>query len=414
MNIWIIDHYSSEPKYGGISRQYDFAIELAKRGYNVVVFSSAYSHFTHSFITEKSHQINEVNRNVHFVYVKTVPYKKNNSLKRFINMLSFQPAVKKVFKGVADKYGPPDVVTGCSVHPLAWTIAYKISRKYHSRFLVEVRDLWPANQIYDEGKSKINPEVFIWGFLEKWAYKRADKIIYSMSRGDKYLVDTLGIPQSKIIWIGQPMDMKRFDENAKNYDKLPDEIKTFIGNSFLCVFAGYYMDYEGVNEMLEAAELLKNENLPIRFVFVGSGVEKEKMVKYASDHNLHNVYIGDRMSKDLVPALLRRSDICLVQLAVRGNPNSYQFDASKNKINEYMYSHSCIIYGTYVENQFVKTSGAGYTILPFDSKILAQTIKEVFFMAPEKRKEFGDKAKEYVIHNNAVEVLTDKYESLFK
>ena len=28
-NIWIIDHYSSEPQYGGISRQYDFAMELA-------------------------------------------------------------------------------------------------------------------------------------------------------------------------------------------------------------------------------------------------------------------------------------------------------------------------------------------------------------------------------------------------
>ena len=27
-NVWIIDHYSSEPKYGGISRQYEFAKEL--------------------------------------------------------------------------------------------------------------------------------------------------------------------------------------------------------------------------------------------------------------------------------------------------------------------------------------------------------------------------------------------------
>lgn len=40
--IWIIDHYSSEPQYGGISRQYDFACELSKRGYNAVVISSAF------------------------------------------------------------------------------------------------------------------------------------------------------------------------------------------------------------------------------------------------------------------------------------------------------------------------------------------------------------------------------------
>ena len=36
--VWIIDHYSSEPKHGGISRQYDFALELSRKGYNVVEF----------------------------------------------------------------------------------------------------------------------------------------------------------------------------------------------------------------------------------------------------------------------------------------------------------------------------------------------------------------------------------------
>ena len=51
--IWMIDHYSSEPEYGGISRQYDFARELDRRGYRVIIFASGFSHYTHSYISEK-------------------------------------------------------------------------------------------------------------------------------------------------------------------------------------------------------------------------------------------------------------------------------------------------------------------------------------------------------------------------
>lgn len=71
--IWIIDHYSSEPQYGGISRQYDFACELSKRGYNAVVISSAFSHFTHSFISDEDVYVSKINDRVHYVYLKTSP-----------------------------------------------------------------------------------------------------------------------------------------------------------------------------------------------------------------------------------------------------------------------------------------------------------------------------------------------------
>lgn len=414
MNIWIIDHYSSEPKYGGISRQYDFAVEFSKRGHNALVISSSYSHFTHSFISSKKCFMSKIAENAHYAYVKTRPYLKNNGLKRLLNMLSFGPSVKRNERKLIKNFGKPDIVVGCSIHPFTWRVAYRIAKKYHAKFFVEVRDLWPANQIYDDGKSKLNPEVIVWSHLEKWAYKRADKVIYSMSRGDKYLVDMFGLSKEKVVWIGQPMNRERFDNNAKRYDELPADIKDFIGNSFLCVFTGYYMDYEGVNEMVEAAGVIKQNKMPIKFVFVGSGAEKEKMENYVLNHHLDNVYIGGRIDKNLIPALLRRSDICLVQLAVRGNPNSYQFDASKNKINEYMYSNSCIIYGTYVENQFVKTSGAGYTIEPFNAKMLADKIMEVYNMPKKERLKFGINARQFVEDNNAVEKLVDKYEQLFK
>lgn len=414
MNIWIIDHYSSEPKHGGISRQYDFAKELSKRGHNVLIVSSAFSHYSHKFISEENCYISEIDNKAWYAYLRTTPYKENGGISRIRNTFSFVTAVKKYAKDLFNQFGKPDVVVGCSIHPFTWIAAYKVSKRFSARFFAEVRDFWPATQILDEGMSKYHPQAIALGMLEKWAYKRAEYVIYSMSRGDKYLCDMLGLSKSKVCWIAQPMDCKRFDDSSKRYNELPDEIRSFIGDSFVCVFTGYYMDYEGVHEILEAAKLLKEKNIPVKFVMVGSGTEEGKMKRYAVQNGLDNVLIGGRISKELVPALLKRAQICLAHLAIRGNKKSYLFDASKNKINEYMYSDSCIIYGTYVENQFVQTSGAGYTIEPFDSNAFADAIEKVYRMPLEERAKFGQNAKSFVMENNTVEKLVDKYVDLIE
>jgi glycosyltransferase involved in cell wall biosynthesis len=409
MRIWIIDHYSSEPRYGGISRQYDFARELSRRGHEVLVIASGFSHFKHTYISEEEVFISKIDNKANYVYLKTLSYTQNDGMQRLLNTLDFVYKINQQTKRLISEFGVPDYVVGCSIHPFTWIPAYKIAKKYSAHYIVEVRDLWPATWISDFGMSKWHPRAIVFGCLEKWAYKRAEKIIYSMSRGDLYFCDELGIDKKKTAWIGQPMDCERFDANAKKYEQLPNEIKDFVGNSFCCVFTGYYMEYEGVHEMLEAARIIQNQELQIKFVFVGSGQEEEKMKDYAEKNQLRNVLIYSRIDKELVPALLRRADICLAHLAVKGNPNSYKYDASKNKINEYMYSDSCIIYGTFVENQFVQTSGAGYTITPFCASEFAERISEVYLMMPEERKRFGEAARKYILENNTLTKLTDKY-----
>ena len=151
MNIWIIDHYSSEPKYGGISRQFDFARELSRRGYRVLVISSSFSHFTHTYISQEKVSFSKIDENVGYAYVKTTQYKKNSSIKRIINMFSFIISVWKNYKKLLSYYGSPQIVVGCSIHPLTWIVANYISVKCHAKFIVEVRDLWQENQIDDEG-----------------------------------------------------------------------------------------------------------------------------------------------------------------------------------------------------------------------------------------------------------------------
>lgn len=408
--IWIIDHYSSEPKYGGISRQYDFAVELGKRGYNVVVIASGFSHFTHKYIVEEGHdlKVSTVRDHVRYVYLRTSSYGENNGGGRAKSIVDFMCKVLKYEATVAQEYGAPDVVTGCSVHPLAWIAAYKIARKYKVRFVAEVRDFWPRIWVVSGDKKKTDPMVLFFGAVQSWAFRKADRIIYSMYHGDKYLCGELKIPRSKVYLIGQPMDCGRFDENKKRMDLLPEEIREFMAGSFVCAFAGYYMTYEGVYVMLEAQKMLEAKGLPVKMIFAGSGEEKDGMQKYAAAQNLKNVLIYDRIAKEAVPALISHVDICMAHLEVKGKREVYQYGVSKNKVNEYLYSGACTLYGFLYKDDEVEECGGGMVFEPYNAAELADKIEKIYRMEPEKRKEFGKKGREYIRSNRSVEILTDK------
>lgn len=411
--VWIIDHYSSEPQYGGISRQYDFAKELGKAGHKIVVISSSFSHFIHQYLSDKDVFESEVNKNVYYIYLKTTEYQKNNGIGRFKNMLSFWYQVKKYTGYIAKKYGNPDAVEGCSVHPFAWIAAYQISRKYHCRFCAEVRDFWPGIWVWGKEKSKFDPMVIFFAALERWTYRNADRVIYSMRYGDRYICDVLGIPREKAFLIGQPMDCERFDRNREEKKELiPMNIRDFIKDSFVCVFAGYYMKYEGVYTMLEAAKRLREKGILIKMVFVGSGQEEDGMKQYVKEHELTNVMMGGRIPKEVVPALLSQCDICMAHLEVKGHQEVYKYGVSKNKIIEYLYSGACTLYGFSDSRDAVEESGAGYIFTPFSSKELADDIEKIYQMTSDERKQFGINGRNYIKQYHSVQVLGKRLEKI--
>ena len=412
--IWIIDHYSSEPKFGGIQRQFDFANELSRRGYKTVIVSSAFSHYTHTYISTEQCHISKFADNAYYAYVHTASYETNGGLGRVKNMFSFRSSVLRNYRAIEHKLGKPDVVIGASVHPLAWLAAEKIAKHYRVKFIAEVRDLWPEMWLLNGEKGKLDPMVIFFGTIEKWAYRKADKIIYSMLYGDKYICGKLGFPKSKVALIGQPMDCERFDRNEiEKAAEVPDEIKTFVVDSFTCVFTGYFMEYEGVHVMLKAAKEFHDKGVPIKFLFIGSGKEEEKMRKYASENKLDNVLIHGRISKELIPAILRSCDICLAHCATEGKEESFKYGISKNKVNEYLYSGNPVIYGRDDPMDPVAKYGGGYVIKPFKPDEFVARIQEIYDMKPEERDKFGENGKKYIIEHHRVDSLVDKLLEVF-
>lgn len=408
--IWIIDHYSSEPKYGGIQRQFDFANAFSKRGYKTVIISSAFSHYTHSYISEDQCYISRFAENAFYAYLHTRAYKNNRGMGRVLSMFSFVSAVMRNYKMIASKLGKPDIVVGASVHPLTWIVANHVAKKFGVRFIAEVRDLWPEMWLLNGEKGKLDPMVLFFGIIEKWAYRKADKIIYSMLYGDRYICGKLGFPQEKVVLIGQPMDCERFDRNAEEKKKdVPGEIREFVSDSFTCVFTGYFMPYEGVHVMLKAAKVIHDKGEPIKFLFIGSGQEGEPMRRFAEENHLENVLIHGRVSKELIPSILRSCDICLAHCAKEGQKESFKYGISKNKVNEYLYSGRPVIYGRDDKLDPVAKYGAGYVIEPFNSEEFVRRIEEVYAMDLEQRAAIGKNGMEYSVKYHSIDVLADKW-----
>lgn len=415
--IWIVDHNSSEPEHGGYSRQYDFAVELGKREYNVVVIASGFSHFTHEYIVEEGHdlKVSAVSDHVHYVYLRTSSYKENNGGGRARNIIDFMCKVIKYEAVISQKYGRPDVVTGCSVHPLTWIAAYKIARKYKIRFIAEIRDFWPQWWIASGKMKRTHPVAVFFALIEKWAFRHADGIICSLEHGDDYICEEKGVPRSKVRIIGQPVDCERFDKSRERLDLLPQDLRKFMEGGFVCAFAGYFVKYEGVFVMLEAMKLLQQEDIPVKMVFVGSGQEKDSMLQVAAKNQLKNVYIGDRISKEAVLALVSHSDICIAHMEAENKGEAYKYGVSKNKLTEYLYSGACTLFGYKYMNNEVVESGGGLVFEPYNAKDLAEKIKTVYYLPVEERKEFGVRGRTFMREKHDVEKLTDNMlEMLFE
>ncbi len=413
--IWIIDHYSSEPEYGGISRQYDFARELNKRGYRVIIFASGFSHYTHSYISDKQIFVTKPFSHVRFIYLKTSGYDVNHGSSRALNMLSFLLQVLRYESATKKYYGKPDAVIGCSVHPLAWIAAYQISKKYNIRFVAEIRDFWPKVWIMSGDIKPLHPMAVFFGILEKWMFGHADRIIYSQYHGDRYICDEKGFPKNRTSLIGQVMDCERFDKNKERQKLLPENIQKFLENGFICGFTGYYVKYNGVYTMLEAMKILRDRGLPVKMIFAGDGEEKDNMLKYVKDHRLCNVLVAERIDREAVPALTSRCDVCIAQAEREGNPDVYKYGVSLLKMNEYLYAGTCILFGFRFQDNEVTESGGGLLYKPYDAQDLADRIEYMYGLSDEERKKYGERARNYCKKNHNVKVLTDKLlEALFE
>lgn len=395
MNIWIFNHHALTPRMGGGTRHYDFARELIRRGHSVTLIASSFHYAKYKEMKEYADQeyLQENIDGVDFIWIKTPPYF-GNGVARVKNMLSYTYKVLRIIPTL--HLQQPDIIIGSSVHLFAVYAAYRLSKRYHTPFIMEVRDIWPQTLI-DMGVSKWHPFIFLLGRLEKYLYKKANRIITTLPYAHEHIGKL--VPQEKVVWVSNGVDIA----NIPYIEKQP-------GEKFVISYTGAIGIANNLKVFILAAELLR-EKKEICFRIVGEGAQKEALNAIIRQKKLENITLEAAVPKQEVGTILHSSDV--LYLGLKDSP-LYKYGMSMNKLYDYMAAGRVIVFATNVRNNPVKDANAGFTVLPDDAEALKNTLIKVYRMSQAERNRIGKQSRAYVKKYYTIEVLTDKLESVLQ
>jgi glycosyltransferase involved in cell wall biosynthesis len=296
----------------------------------------------------------------------------------------------------------PDVIIGSSVHLLAVLAAYLVAKRYKAKFIMEVRDLWPQT-IIDMGQlSERSPITKVLQALERFLYRRAEKIITLQPSAHEYIT-ACGIPRDKIVWIPNGVDLSRFDGAIRAKEQRA---------GFRVMYLGAHGQANALDVLLQAAKIVQERGLSeIEFILVGDGPEKPKLIELANDLGLGNVEFRDSVPKEEVPKVLDEADATVFIL---NDLALYRYGISLNKLYDYLAAKKPLILAGNPVNNPAKEAQCGLTVPPRNPEALADAIIKLSQMPKEEREAMGRRGREYVEKYHSIPVLADKLESCLK
>jgi glycosyltransferase involved in cell wall biosynthesis len=333
-NIWIMNHYASGMYFDHGGRHYNFAKYLRRAGYKPVVFGANSKHgkaerFFETDALWEEHFAEEID--TPFVFVRARTYT-GNGKQRVLNMIDFYRNVKKATKEYAAQHGRPDVIFASSVHPLTLVAGIQLAKQFGVKCVCEVRDLWPESIVSFGIAGPHNPAVLALRRLEKWIYKKADALVFTMEGAYDYIMEQgweNDIPRSKVYHINNGVDLESFDYNKEHFRIEDPDLDD--PDTFKVVYTGSIRKANGLGILVDAAKAIRDPRSKI--LVWGEGDEREELTRRVEEEGLTNIIFKGKVEKKYVPAIVSRADLNLIHW---GEVHMIQYGVSYNKLFDYM------------------------------------------------------------------------------
>ena len=296
----------------------------------------------------------------------------------------------------AIKAGKHDVVVASSPPLPAAAAAALIARGRRSKFILEVRDLWPDSAV--AMGLVTNPRIIgVARKIEHYCYRSASRIV-ALTEGIYSGVVEQGVNPAKITLVTNGIDLGAGAPNGIPALPVPD-------GSFVAMYLGAHGTYSSLGTVLDAADRLRGR-ADIRFVLVGGGDQKPGLIDEARRRNLDNVTFIDPVPKREVPGYLSRADVCILPY----QDKELFAGALPNKTFDYMGADRPILAAVRPGevSQLVETAQCGLTVPPEDGAAMARAVEQMA-ADPAAARRMGENGGAYVRAHYDRAVLADKF-----
>ena len=376
--VWIFNHYATDMFFTRGGRHYWFAKYLIRNGYEPTIFCANTRHNTKNQLVtiERGKWKTDKIDGITSVFVKTTNYL-SNGLDRVRNMYSFYRNIFLVAKEYAEAYGSPDVVLASSVHPLTLVAGIKIAKRFGVQCICEVRDLWPES-IVAYGKmqsSSVLAKLLYAG--EKWIYKKADKLIFTMEGGKDYIIEKgwdkeHGGPVDidKVYHINNGIDLEDFEYNRYNHIIQDDDLEN--DDLLKVVYTGSIRRVNKVGKLLDTAKLITNNK--IRFLIWGDGDELASLKERIITEKIDNVIFKGWIEKKYIPYITSKAQLNVI---LGENIPLFRYGVSMNKLFDYFAARKPILVTFKAGKSLVEKYGTGIELTTSDPQTIAKSVVDL-------------------------------------
>jgi hypothetical protein len=397
MNIWYISKYATPVKYFFGTRHFYFAEEWVKNGIDVTVITSNSSHLSNCLPKFSSTTFLEYINGVRTIWVNTYKSRNSSGISRIISWFDFD---LKLLLFSKKNLLNPDVIIVSSLSLTTFLPAWFLSKKYNSKLVFEIRDIWPLSIIVLGNYSKFNPFIMYLSWLEKFGYKSSNLIVGTMPNLAEHVRVNCKI-STKCICIPQGLSLNFYNSEQIELDL--SYIKSHIPkNKFIICYAGTLNINNPLEDLINAAEILKNYT-HIHFIILGDGNLKRHYEDASKD--LSNVTFPPTINKNQVNSFLKYIDICYDSF----DSKLAKYGLSRNKWIDYMFASKPIVCSFDGYQSMINEADCGTFVKFKDSVALAEIIKSYSYLSKRDIESIGSRGKKYLIENRTFEKLSNVY-----
>ncbi len=403
MKIWLINNYNMLPEHGHLNRNFYLGKYMKLHGHEPVAFVGSHPHNTKLQLIEGKEKYRVYQKDPFpWVLIKTRNYEKSK-IQRVISMFEFYHNMKIAAK----QFDKPDAIIGSSAHPLAALLALRLGKKYNCKKIVEIRDLWPESIVAYGILKRNNPIIKVLYKLEKYLYTNADIVVFTFENAYRYFKERgldKTIPESKVKYVNNGIDLEGYEHNLANYKITDDDLNN--ENYFNVVYTGSIRKVNNVGIIIDVAKLLKDSN--VRFLIWGDGDERQLLESRVKEERITNVRFKGAVEKKYIPYITSMADLNFLH----NSPSPmFKYGISMNKLFDYAAAGKPILTDFPCNSNPVVSYKAGVEVSSAKKEEIAKAIIILSNSRNEEYREYCNNAKR-MAYDFSYDKLASKFEQL--